>query len=255
MMETGAKKKGIEFIVQVDPRLPTTFFTDPVRLKQCLINLVGNAVKFTEQGHVGIYVCPDEHAGQPCIRFDVEDTGIGIPRDKQELIFNSFSQADGSTARKYGGTGLGLAITRRLAGLLGGDVRIKSEAPKGSTFSLTLPLFVQKTIDKGRLGQRQARRIDDTPEQYAGHILLAERAFPSQLTLTLMLRRFGLDVRLAGSLDQVRQRIAEQSFDLIFLDAAMGLDKMTHLMEQVRSAAPRTPVVLVADHDGGDAET
>ena len=141
----------------------------------------------------------------------MEDTGIGIPPEKQELIFKSFSQADVSTARKYGGTGLGLAITRRLTGLLGGDVRIKSEAQKGSTFSLTLPLFVQKTTEQGRLslGQRQARRTDDAAETYAGHILLAERAFPSQLTLALMLRRFGLDVQLAGSLDQVYQGIAE----------------------------------------------
>lgn len=256
MMETGAKKKGLDFIVQVDPRLPTTFFTDPTRLKQCLINLVGNAVKFTEQGHVGIYVCPDECAGQPCIRFDVEDTGIGIPPEKQELIFKSFSQADVSTARKYGGTGLGLAITRRLAGLLGGDIRLSSQATKGSTFSLTLPLFVQKTTEKGRqsLGQRQARRIDDSPEQYAGHILLAERAFPSQLTLTLMLRRFGLDVQLAGSLEQVRQSIAEQSFDLVFLDAAMGLSDMTSLAEQLGHSVPRTPVILVADQDGCEVE-
>ena len=256
MMETGAKKKGLDFVVQIDPRLPTTFFTDPTRLKQCLINLVGNAVKFTEQGHIGIYVCPDECAGQPCIRFDVEDTGIGIPPEKQELIFKSFSQADVSTARKYGGTGLGLAITRRLTGLLGGDVRIKSEAQKGSTFSLTLPLFVQKTTEQGRLslGQRQARRTDDAAETYAGHILLAERAFPSQLTLALMLRRFGLDVQLAGSLDQVYQGIAEQSFDLIFLDAAMGPRDMTSLVEQLGRTAPRTPVVLVADQDGSEVE-
>ena len=256
MMETGARQKGLEFTVDIDKRLSSTFFTDPTRLKQCLINLVGNAIKFTEQGHIGIYVSPEDHAGQPCIRFDVEDTGIGIPQDKQDIIFNLFSQADSSTARKYGGSGLGLAITRRLAGLLGGEVRIKSEPGMGSTFSLTLPVFEQKTSENGRLrlGARPSQRSEDGAKQYAGRILLAEGAFPSQLTQTLMLRRFGLEVELADSMKHIQNCLREQTFDLIFLDAAMGLREVTACMKRIRRKTPSIPVILIADQDGSEIE-
>lgn len=254
MMETGARQKGLEFTVDIDKRLPADFFTDPVRLKQCLINLIGNAIKFTEQGHIGIYIGPEDHAGQPCIRFDVEDTGIGIPQDKQDIIFNLFSQADSSTAQKYGGTGLGLAITRRLAGLLGGDVRIKSEPGIGSTFSLTLPLFVQKTTENGciSLGARYTRRIDDETNRYTGRILLAESKFPSQLTQTLILRRFGLEVDLAKSLEKVYNCLKQQTFDLIFLDAAMDFRKVTACLKRIHRRIPAIPVFLIAEQNECD---
>lgn len=256
MMETSAKKKGLDFKVSIDERLPATFFTDPTRLKQCLINLVGNAIKFTESGHVGIYVRPDEHAGQACICFEVEDTGIGIPQDKQDVIFKSFSQADISTARKYGGTGLGLAISRRLAGLLGGDVRLKSKIGTGSTFTLTLPLFVQQTYTDGPicLGSRPTRRSNEITEPFAGRILLAEKAFPSQLTMTLMLRRFGLEVELAGSLELARKCLNRQSFDLIIVDAAFGYHEATSFLDDLHRNTPGFPVILVADHDNSEAE-
>jgi len=251
MMETSAKQKGLDFEVTIDSRLPKAFFTDPVRVKQCLINLVGNAVKFTESGRITIYAGPEEHAGQPCIRFDVEDTGIGIPADKQDIIFKSFSQADGSTAQKYGGTGLGLAISRRLAGLLGGEIRLTSETGKGSVFSLVLPLFTEKTPAEGPvcLETVRSRRSSDANDGVTGRILLAENAFPSQLTLTLMLRRFGVDVELAASLEQAKKALETQRFDLIFMDAAMGLDAIKTVMKKLPAGAAQTPVLLVANPD------
>ena len=139
IMQPAAKKKGLEFEIRDQGGLPANIYTDPDRLQQCLVNLVSNAIKFTEQGHVRVKVSLEETEERQYIRFDVEDTGVGVPVDKQEKIFESFRQADGSTCRKYGGTGLGLSITRQLAELLGGRVSVVSEEHKGSVFSLTIP--------------------------------------------------------------------------------------------------------------------
>ena len=134
-----AETKGLDFQINFCRDLADSIVTDSTRLTQSLVNLAGNAVKFTETGHVYINVSSEDKDGRPYVRFDVEDTGIGIPEDKQEMIFDSFTQADGSTTRKYGGTGLGLAITRKLVALLGGHLTVHSEVGKGSVFSFSLP--------------------------------------------------------------------------------------------------------------------
>jgi CheY-like chemotaxis protein len=133
------EEKGIEFIVDMSPGLPATIDTDEQRLSQIIKNLLSNAVKFTENGSVTLAMSV---AGKSngMIKFDVKDTGIGIPESKQKEIFEAFQQADGSTSRQYGGTGLGLAISRAMADLLGGQVALTSESGKGSCFSLTIPL-------------------------------------------------------------------------------------------------------------------
>jgi HAMP domain-containing protein/CheY-like chemotaxis protein len=131
-----AEEKGLTFSVDLDDVLPQTIETDDMRLRQVLRNLLSNAIKFTERGRVKLRI---GRAANDVISFSVADTGIGIPNDKQRLIFEAFQQADGSTSRKYGGTGLGLAISREIAGLLGGDLRVDSVANQGSTFTLYLP--------------------------------------------------------------------------------------------------------------------
>ncbi|NVB81319.1 MAG: response regulator, partial [Kofleriaceae bacterium] len=131
-----AEEKGLQFNVEVDEHLPGSIETDDMRLRQVLRNLLSNAIKFTERGRVKLRIT---RSGADVIAFSVADTGIGIPQDKQRLIFEAFQQADGSTSRKYGGTGLGLAISREIAGLLGGDLRVDSVVGQGSTFTLYLP--------------------------------------------------------------------------------------------------------------------
>ncbi len=132
-----ARDKGLAFTASVDPDVPVTFETDPLRLGQVLKNLLSNALKFTEKGSVALQVSrgPDD-----TVSFHVKDTGIGVPLHQQSLIFDAFRQADGSTHRKYGGTGLGLSISRDLAHLLGGHITVQSTPGEGSTFTLTLPL-------------------------------------------------------------------------------------------------------------------
>jgi signal transduction histidine kinase len=132
-----AQDKGLQFSISIDAATPATIRTDVQRVKQVLKNLLANAFKFTRKGGVTLRIAPDA-AGW--IAFSVTDTGIGIPRDKQEIIFEAFQQADGTTSRQYGGTGLGLSISRELTRLLGGEIGLVSEQGRGSTFTLRLPV-------------------------------------------------------------------------------------------------------------------
>ena len=139
MMRQAAEAKGLAFRVEADPSLPDEMVTDSQHLYQCLINLVGNSIKFTSEGHVIVRAGTLLDGDVTHVRFDIEDTGIGIAKDKQGLVFESFRQADAGTSRKYGGTGLGLSISRQLIELMGGMLILHSEAGKGSTFTITLP--------------------------------------------------------------------------------------------------------------------
>ncbi|NLK42611.1 MAG: hypothetical protein GX298_11245 [Planctomycetes bacterium] len=148
MIRPMAEQKGLAFDVFLSRDLPETIRTDPVRLKQCLVNLAGNAVKFTEAGHVYINVSLEEDNRHSWIRFDVEDTGVGIPKERQAAIFEAFIQADGATTRRFGGTGLGLTITRKLAELLGGVLSLHSQPGRGSVFTLRISPGVSLCKDR-----------------------------------------------------------------------------------------------------------
>ena len=139
LMKPTAAKRGLAFSVFYSPDLPDAIQTDPMRLRQCLINLVGNAIKFTEQGHVKVRVCLEKEGRKEYIGFHIEDTGIGIPPDKQEKIFEAFYQTDGSITRKFGGTGLGLSITKQLSEMLDGVLSVQSREGQGTIFSLLIP--------------------------------------------------------------------------------------------------------------------
>ena len=142
LMRPAAMEKKLKFEILQCGELPAQIRTDSARLRQCLINLISNAIKFTEKGHVYVNVSAQEVDGRSYICFEVEDTGVGIPPEKQQAIFERLTQADGAAACRFGGTGLGLAVTKRLANLLGGDVFVTSEAGKGSVFSLRIPAAV-----------------------------------------------------------------------------------------------------------------
>ncbi|RYF16650.1 MAG: response regulator [Comamonadaceae bacterium] len=153
MFEPLAVRKGLLLQVEVAPEAPASLFTDRHRLEQILRNLLANAVKFTEQGSVALHVAPE---GEGRIRFDVRDSGIGIDASQQELIFEAFRQADGTSSRKYGGTGLGLSISRDLARLLGGDISVQSAPGQGSTFSVVLPLEYRAALAQEPLAMTPA---------------------------------------------------------------------------------------------------
>jgi signal transduction histidine kinase/DNA-binding response OmpR family regulator len=146
-LAVGAAKKGLELIIDIAPTVPAGVVGDPVRLKQILTNLSGNAIKFTEEGHILVSVCEESREGdRTLLHFRVTDTGIGIPEDKQAKVFEAFSQADGSTTRRFGGTGLGLTISSTLVGLMGGRIWLESEVNVGTTFHFTVNLGVGESV-------------------------------------------------------------------------------------------------------------
>ena len=159
-----AENRRLSFEVRTDPRLGPSFVTDSKRLQQVLKNLLSNAFKFTAQGNVQLSVSFAENGwssdhpilsrATSAIAFEVKDSGIGIPQEKQRIIFEAFQQADAGTSRKYGGTGLGLAISRELANLLGGEIQLRSTPGEGSTFTLYLPLLYSGPV---RCGSTTAR--------------------------------------------------------------------------------------------------
>jgi signal transduction histidine kinase/DNA-binding response OmpR family regulator len=158
-----AHQRGLELVYEVQPEVPEALLGDPGRIRQILVNLVGNAIKFTEHGE--IFVCVDERlpgSVTTVLHFAVKDTGVGIPVEQQERIFDAFSQADGSMTRKYGGTGLGLTICMRLAEMMGGRVWLESEPGKGSTFHFTVQLAVQDTAS-ARPIPLQPKQLRDLP--------------------------------------------------------------------------------------------
>jgi two-component system sensor histidine kinase/response regulator len=133
-----AASKGLELVCDIGSDVPPMVVGDPARLRQVLVNLLGNAIKFTGRGQVGLHVEKQHQEGQTIsLHFSVRDTGIGVALDKQQLIFEAFVQADGSTTRKYGGTGLGLSISARLVGMMAGRIWVESELDQGSTFHFT----------------------------------------------------------------------------------------------------------------------
>jgi signal transduction histidine kinase len=147
-----AREKNLKLALEMNPTVPESVIGDPLRLRQVVLNLVGNAVKFTAHGEVVLEVSREDGSGnQANVHFMVRDTGIGIPEEKQAAIFEPFSQADGSTTRRYGGTGLGLTISARLVEAMGGKLRVDSEVGKGSRFHFTLCLESKTAVDEAAL--------------------------------------------------------------------------------------------------------
>ena len=181
-----AESKSVDFLIRLDPRLPKSMVTDVKRLQQILKNLLSNAFKFTNRGQVSLnveLVNPSRQAGAETVAFEVSDTGIGIPADKQQIVFEAFQQADGSTSRKYGGTGLGLAISRELSRLLGGEIHLVSSPQKGSIFTLYLPVTYSPTLSARRPITSERPEGEPAPAERADGTPAGSDALSSDLAL------------------------------------------------------------------------
>ncbi len=253
LMRPAAAKKSLNFEISTAEDLPASVHTDPGRVRQCLINLVGNAIKFTETGCIRINVSKRITDDQPYIVFEVEDTGIGIPPERQKIIFDAFSQAESDTARKYGGTGLGLAVTKQLTELLGGGLSLTSTVGAGSTFTMTIPAgscATNTTIEQHDSPSQTAP--DELPSlehtNFNGNVLVAEDSKTNQMLIRLLLEKIGLDVCIVENGDQAVETARSKEFDLIFMDMFMpeldGYEATTIL----RDAGLKTPIIaLTAD--------
>jgi len=259
MMMPKAEEKGITFAMLTDGDLPASINTDPTRLSQCLINLTSNAVKFTEEGHVHVNVSLEVTADESSIRFDVEDTGIGIPQDKQRSIFSAFTQVESSMSCRYGGTGLGLAITEQLAGLLGGNLTVTSKEGEGSVFSLVIPTGVdvgnqplldsQQTVDHNPQETSETRSVDTL----SGSLLVAEDVEANQILIESLLTKMGLDVTLVEDGEEAVKLVLSHSFDLILMDIHMPKMNGYEATQAIRQQGHSTPIVaLTANAIKGD---
>ena len=249
LMRPQAEQKGIKFTISIDTPVPEQIRTDPTRLRQCLLNLLGNAVKFTDAGYVRIRVTGRGDKDIATLRFDVEDTGIGIEPNKQKLIFKAFTQGDYTTTRKFGGTGLGLVITRNLVKLLGGTISLTSRPGKGSTFSLTVPAGVHiETKPLMTEFKRDETRAGEAPGisvKFTGKILVVEDDSVNQKTILAMLKKIGLETDVANDGNQAVQKATDEHFDLVLMDMHMPNMNGYEATKALRKKGLTIPIVAL----------
>jgi signal transduction histidine kinase/DNA-binding response OmpR family regulator/HPt (histidine-containing phosphotransfer) domain-containing protein len=244
-MAVAAHAKGLEIAGGVEADVPGGAVGDATRIRQVLVNLIGNAIKFTAAGEVTVSVS-GESAGEGLLRlgFTVHDTGIGIPIDKQRMIFQAFAQADGSTTRNFGGTGLGLTISERLVSAMGGAIEVSSEPGRGSQFRFTV--VVRATGDES--GDRRQAGADAIPADL--RVLIVDDNLTNQRILEELLRSWGMHTATAGGAPEALQLIAsrrsqEQNFDLVLTDLHMPEMDGFALVEQINSESCGTRHVLM----------
>ncbi len=246
LMQAHARDRGIDILVDYDLFLPTQFIGDPGRIRQILTNLVGNAVKFTEAGHVMIRVTGVQagEGAEADIRIAIEDTGIGIPPDKLDHIFGEFNQADDAQSRKFEGTGLGLAISRKLVRLMGGDLWVESEQGRGSTFGFSLPLPVAEA------GMPE----DARPDPALTRALVVEPHDTCRALLERQLGALGLQVTACADARAALDLVAADTPDLVICDHHMpGLDGF-ELATALRAGGHAMHVIVLSTNSGSAAQ-
>lgn len=249
-----ARSKNLELKVAVDPDLPAQVMGDPVRLRQVLLNLAGNAVKFTAAGTVGIDVRRvDASDGEVCVRVDVSDTGIGIPPDRVQALFQPFMQVDTSTTRRYGGTGLGLSIVQRLVELMRGEVGVTSTLGAGSVFWFTASVGVAADTQAASDEQR-----DHEPPQYSsasGRVLVVDDVAINRKVTCRALQKLGYSTEVATNGHEALVAWESGKFDLILMDCQMpemdGYEATRRI--RARETGKRTPIIALTANAQADA--
>ena len=253
IMRIQAEEKGLQLDCQIAPDVPEHLVGDANRLLQVIFNLLGNGIKFTENGSVSLIVNTLEWPAPRIItlRFQVKDTGIGIPPDKKEVIFKSFVQADGSHTRRYGGAGLGLSLSSQLVKMMGGDIGVESEPGKGSTFwfTATLDMPRRSAIPEGSDVKAGSR---DLPE-FDGMSALVVEDEPLNLTfLQSLLQRQKFSVSLAHDGEEAVKIAKEQHFDIVFMDLQIpklnGIEATLKIREFERQYDRHTPIIAITAH-------
>lgn len=240
-------RANLDFLVEIDSAVPPILRADETRLRQALTNLASNAIKFTHSGGVRLHVSAQPHdAEHERVRFAVSDTGIGIPKNQIEGIFEGFVQGDPSSTRRYGGTGLGLAIARQSIRLMGGEIAIESEVGKGSTFTFTL-LMQKGTMDAPPLAPPTYKLGAPNPSRGETHILIVE---DNPINRELLVRMFqGMQVKTQEAADGILAVKAAQNqpFDLIVMDVRLPLMDGIETTHQIRALPlnAQTPIVAV----------
>jgi len=253
----SASSKNIALVHEVAPEVPAVVRTDPTRLRQLITNLIGNALKFTEKGEIRVSVKQDHRAGKDVtLHFIVSDTGIGIPPEKCETIFQAFRQEDSSMTRKYGGTGLGLTICCRLVRMMGGRIWVESEPGRGSYFHFTVQAGVgSETVSEAPRAdiQMPAHRSDaDVAARRALNILLADDNVINQLVARKLLERRGHTVTVAGNGREAVEIWRREIFDAILMDVQMpemdGFEATARLRSEEQVSGLHVPIIALTAH-------
>ena len=249
-----AEEKVIQLYADIDEQLPQVLIGDPTRIRQILANLISNALKFTEKGHVRVKISvvssDDKYAD---IRMEVEDTGVGIREEIKDRLFNEFTQADGSTTRKYGGTGLGLAIVKQLVEMMHGHFGVDSIPGEGSTFWFRVSLGISAE-------QNIKQPLDLEMElkgKLSGHVLLVEDNPINQMVAQKMLEKVGIKSTLAADGQKALDMLEQDEFDAVLMDCQMpvmdGYEATRRIREQ--GALLKLPVIaMTANVMEGDRE-
>jgi signal transduction histidine kinase/CheY-like chemotaxis protein len=259
----GAREKGLDLVCLVEPKVISRLSGDPGRLRQILVNLGTNAVKFTKKGEIVILVCLEsEDKRNVTLRFAVSDTGIGIPANRQDILFSPFTQVDGSTTRKYGGTGLGLAISKQLAELMGGKIGLESKEGKGSTFWFTA-MFEKQPTGSGSADEGLAKIEGEGAMEHSAatstisengkrkiRILVVEDNPVNQKVAQVMLRKMGLRADVVADGQEAVKTLQMIPYDLVLMDCQMPeMDgfEATRCIRQEGSKVlnPRIPIIAM----------
>ena len=254
LLRPHATGKNISLQTKLQPRLPRTVISDPTRLKQILLNLIGNALKFTDRGGVKVAVDFQESEHGSMLVFKVSDTGIGMTAQQQENLFHPFRQADGSTTRRFGGTGLGLAICKRLAHMLGGELTVISQAGKGSTFTLGMPVELEHSDAALPMVPTAVSTCPVESIKLLGKILIAEDGVDNQRLARLYLEAAGLKVETAingrVAVDSVKRAdVSGEPFDAVLMDMQMPeLDGYGATAQLRRMGYAALPIIAFTAH-------
>ena len=248
LLANAAQDKGIELLLSYQADCGRKFLGDMGRIRQILINLVGNAIKFTDKGHVKVAVsCDEKHENKVKLLFEIIDTGIGVDKVAQARLFDSFTQADGSTARKFGGTGLGLAICKQLVGIMGGEIGINSELGHGSTFWFKLDLPFENDVDESLDANESSIRFTTTVPVFSGKILVVDDVDVNQFVAKSMLEHAGFSVDVASNGEDAINRWRNNEYDLILMDCHMPVMDGFQATEAIRKEeTSETAVPIIA---------
>jgi PAS domain S-box-containing protein len=261
ILRVNAQEKGLSLNYSWDGDVPESIDSDPDRLRQILMNVVGNAIKFTEQGSVTIQVNleRDSDRERTLLKFKVKDSGVGISNDKLEVIFKPFVQADSSVTRLFGGTGLGLSISKRLCELLGGSIGVQSQPGLGSLFTFSIdagrPQFGKSKIPITGDVIPSAPKCTTDEALHGKHILLVEDGQINRQLIEIVLRDAGMQVTLTENGKQGLEAALEQVFDAVLLDMQMPVMDGYTAATEMRAAGVRYPIIALTAHAmSGDAE-
>ncbi len=245
-----AFEKGLAFRIHVAPEVPRDLMGDPNRFRQILVNLAGNAIKFTDRGEVAVEIIVESQKQQQAmIQVSVSDTGIGIPKEKRTLIFQPFTQADGSTTRRFGGTGLGLAICLQLVRSMGGRISVEGEPGAGSVFTFTVPFSIAEALAEPEPQVPKINARAGSEEQY--HLLLAEDNPVSQRLVARLLEKCGHTVVCVGTGLEAIQALDREAFDAVLMNLQMpglgGLEATAAIRQREKersfASGPHIPII------------